>query len=96
MFYYVRDCYLFKPSPLLLLLLNAFLAVMEELPLVLLGVAALCCQLGLLPLQCLRALLILLLKPQEVTPQRRLARHIQDRAEERQCIMELDQYNRIQ
>lgn len=47
----VCDSYLLEPSPLLLLLLNAFLAVMEELTLVLFGVTALCCKLGLLPLQ---------------------------------------------
>lgn len=79
---YLRVCnsYLLEPSPLLLLLLDTFLAVMEELALVLLGVTALRCQLGLLPLQRLRALLILLLQPQEVPPQSRLARHVQDGA----------------
>lgn len=44
------DYYLFKSAALFLLLFNAFLSVMQQLPLVLLRVPTLSSQLGLLPL----------------------------------------------
>lgn len=44
------EFYLFKSATLFLLFFDAFLSVMQQLPLVLLGVPALSCQLGLLPL----------------------------------------------
>ena len=70
--------YLFQAAALFFLLLDAFLSVVQQLSLVFLWVSTLGSQLGLLSLQSLRALLVLLLKTQEVPPQRRLTRHIQD------------------
>lgn len=70
--------YLFKSATLFLLFFDAFLSVMQQLPLVLLGVPALSCQLGLLPLVSLRALFVLLLQTLEVPPQGGLTRHIED------------------
>lgn len=55
------DYYLLKSATLLLLFLDAFLSVMQQLPLVFLRVPALSCQLGLLPLVSLGALFVLLL-----------------------------------
>lgn len=72
------EFYLFKSATLFLLFFDAFLSVMQQLPLVLLGVPALSCQLGLLPLVSLRALFVLLLQTLEVPPQGGLTRHIED------------------
>ncbi|TNN72472.1 hypothetical protein EYF80_017248 [Liparis tanakae] len=69
-------------STLLLLLLDAFLPVVQQLPLVLLGVPALSGQLRLLPLVSLRALLVLLLQALEVPAQRGLTGHVEDRTED--------------
>lgn len=70
--------YLFKSAALFLLLFNAFLSVVQELPLVLLRVSALSSQLCLLPLVSLRSLFVLLLQTLEVPPQGGLTRHIED------------------
>lgn len=74
----LADSYLFKTTTLFLLLFNAFLSVMQQLPLVFLGVPTLSSQLGLLPLVSLRALFVLLLQTLEVPPQGGLTRYIED------------------
>lgn len=74
----LADSYLFKSTTLFLLLFNAFLSVMQQLPLVFLGVPTLSSQLGLLPLVSLRALFVLLLQTLEVPPQGGLTRYIED------------------
>lgn len=57
----ISNLYLFESAALLLLLLDAFLSIVQKLPLVFLRVAALSGQLGLLPPVSLGALFILLL-----------------------------------
>lgn len=82
------EFYLFKSATLFLLFFDAFLSVMQQLPLVLLGVPALSCQLGLLPLVSLRALFVLLLQTLEVPPQGGLTRHIEDWTEDQKSRYE--------
>lgn len=72
--------YLLQPPPLLLLLLDPLLSLRQQLPLVLLLLPELLLLEELLPPQSLRALLVLLLQPQEVPPQCRLPRDIDDGA----------------
>lgn len=74
--------YLFQAAALFLLLLDAFLPIVQQLPLVFLGVSALSGQLSLLPLVSLRALLVLLLQALEVPPQGGLAGHVEDRTDD--------------
>ncbi len=75
---FLVNYYLFKSATLFLLLFDAFLSVMQQLPLVFLRVPALSSQLGLLPLVSLRALFVLLLQTLEVPPQGGFTRHIED------------------
>lgn len=70
--------HLLQPPPLLLLLLYALLALGQQLPLVLLVLPLLLLQ--LLPPQGLGPLLVGQLQPQEVPPQRRLPRQVQNGA----------------
>lgn len=70
--------HLLQPSSLLLLLLNALLALSQQLPLVLLILPLLLLQ--LLAPQGLRTLLVGQLQSQEVSPQRRLPWQVQDGA----------------
>ena len=68
--------YLLQPPPLLFLLLDAFLPLGQQLPLVLLVLLLL----QLLTPDQLRALLVGQLQAQEVPPQRGLARNVDDGA----------------
>ena len=70
--------HLLQPPPLLLLLLDALLALSQQLPLMLLVLPLLLFQ--LLPPQGLRPLLVGQLEPQEVPPQRRLPGQVQNGA----------------
>lgn len=69
---------LLQPPALLLLLLDALLTLGQQLPLMLLVLPLLLLQ--LLPPQGLRPLLVGQLQPQEVPPQRRLPRQVQNGA----------------
>lgn len=78
--------YLLQPSSLLLLLLDPLLPLGQQLPLVLLVLPLLLLQ--LLPAQCLRALLVGQLQPQEVPAQRGLTRQVQDGAAQEKSTTE--------
>lgn len=86
----LADSYLFKSTTLFLLLFNAFLSVMQQLPLVFLGVPTLSSQLGLLPFVSLRALFVLLLETLEVPPQGWLTRYIEDWTDEWEDFGDID------
>lgn len=75
-----RGAHLLQPPPLLFLLLDTLLPLGQQLALVLLLLAELLLLQELLAPQRLRALLVLLLQPDEVAPQGRLARHVHDGA----------------
>lgn len=81
--------HLLQPPALLFLLLDALLALRQQLPLVLLVLPLLLLQ--LLPPQGLRPLLVGQLEPQKVPPQRRLAGQVQNGAarQERQIRLPL-------
>lgn len=72
--------YLFQPPPLFLLLLNPFLPLGQQLPFILLLLPQLLLLKQLLSPKSLRALLVLLLQPQEITTQSGLPRHIHNGA----------------
>lgn len=68
--------YLFQPSPLLLLLLDALLPLCQQLPLVLLLLTELLLLQQLLPPKGLGPFLVFLLQPQEITSEGWFSRHI--------------------